>query len=428
MSIGPALAALLDTLTRLHSRLPPWLAAGIDRAEIDARLDGLSLRLADEVYDYFGWRDGLRTTREADGVRTTRDADYELFPGFTMLSFEEALADYRLLVDAAARFAQAGVPAGSLWNERWFPLFRDAGGEYHVTLTDARPAHTAPVYMVVREDPEAAYLAYDSLTSLIQTVADCFDTGAFRAVEGGIVEEDRSRAATIVGGHNPERRRQAGEMASIEALVRTLRDTDGDARGRAAQALMTLRDPRAVPLLTEALRDDDEGVRYLVARILGELGDPGATDVLIAALDDPDPATVKEVVTALGSLKAQAAVDGLIGALGSRDGGVARAAAWALGELKASTAVTALIEALHDQTGAMRAVAAKALGDIKDPRAVQPLIDALGDRFVDVRVNAAWALGESRDARATEALSALLNDADPTVRRLAGQSLKKLPR
>lgn len=203
MSISPALAALLDTLTRLDAPLPAWLAAGIDRAEIDARLGGLSLRLADEVYDYFGWRDGLRTTR---------DADYELFPGFTVLSFEEALADYRMLVDAAARVAeQAGVPAGSLWNERWFPLFRDAGGDYHVILTDTRPAPTAPIYMVVREDPEAAYLAYDSLTSLIQTVTDCFAAGAFRAVEGGIVEEDRPRAATIVRAHNPERTKRAAE-------------------------------------------------------------------------------------------------------------------------------------------------------------------------------------------------------------------------
>jgi cell wall assembly regulator SMI1 len=202
MAIGPALDALLDTLIRLDAPLARWLARGIDRAEIDARLGDLSLGLADEVYDYFAWRNGLRTTR---------DADYELFPGFAMLSFEEALADYRMLLATAARIAErAGVPATTLWNERWFPLFRDAGGDYHVTLSVPDGAPTAPIYMVVREDPESAHLTYDNLTSLILTVADCFRTGAFQTVDG-ILEEDRLRAASIVRARNPERMRRAAE-------------------------------------------------------------------------------------------------------------------------------------------------------------------------------------------------------------------------
>jgi hypothetical protein len=200
MAIGPALDALLDTLTRLDAPLARWLAAGIGRAQIDTSLGDLSLRLADEVYDYFGWRNGLRPTR---------DTEYELFPGFAMLSFEEALADYRMLLATAARVAdRAGVPATSLWSAQWFPLFRDAGGDYHVTLSVTGHAATAPIYMIVREDPESAYLAYDSLTSLIQTVAECFGVGAFQTVDG-ILEEDRLRAAAIVRAHNPERMRRA---------------------------------------------------------------------------------------------------------------------------------------------------------------------------------------------------------------------------
>jgi cell wall assembly regulator SMI1 len=202
MSIGPALDALLAALTRADAPLTKWLATGLSRAEIGARVDSLPLRLADEIYDYFAWRNGLRPTR---------DADYELFPGFTVLSLEEALADYHLLIATANQVAQhAGVQASSLWNERWFPLFRDAGGDYHVALTDTHPAPTAPIYAVVREDPDSAYLAYDNLTSLIQTVAGCFQAGAFKAV-GEIVEEDRPRAAAIVRAHNPERMKRAAE-------------------------------------------------------------------------------------------------------------------------------------------------------------------------------------------------------------------------
>ena len=81
MSIGHALDALLAALTHTEAPLTKWLASGMSRAEIGARVESLPLRLADEVYDYFAWRDGLRPTR---------DADYELFPGFTVLSLEEA--------------------------------------------------------------------------------------------------------------------------------------------------------------------------------------------------------------------------------------------------------------------------------------------------------------------------------------------------
>jgi hypothetical protein len=202
MAIRPALDALLDTLTQLDLPLAGGLAPGVARAEIDAPFRGRSLRLADEVFDYFGWRNGLRTSR---------DSEHELFPGFAMLSFQEALADYRMLLASAARVAErAGVPAASLWSARWFPLFRGAGGDYHVTLTAADGAATAPIYMVVREDPESAYLAYDSLTSLIQTVTACFRAGAFQIVDG-LLEEDRLRAAAIVRAHNPERMRRAVE-------------------------------------------------------------------------------------------------------------------------------------------------------------------------------------------------------------------------
>jgi hypothetical protein len=200
MSIGPELDVLLAALTRADAPLTTWLATGVSRADIATRVGSLPLRLADEIHDYFAWRNGLRTTR---------DADYELFPGFTMLSLEETLADHRGLIDTANQVAQqAGVPASSLWDERWFPLFRDAGGDYHVTLADAHPASTAPIYAVTREDPGSAYWAYDTLTSLIQTVADCFQAGAFKAV-GEIVEEDRPRAAAIVRAHNPERMKRA---------------------------------------------------------------------------------------------------------------------------------------------------------------------------------------------------------------------------
>src|SRR6187402_2954019 len=54
--------------------------------------------------------------------------------------------------------------------------------------------------------------------------------------------------------HESQRMATAEELA---ALVRTLEDPDGHARGRAGETLIRLRDHRATPFLIEALDSDD---------------------------------------------------------------------------------------------------------------------------------------------------------------------------
>ena len=202
MPIRPALDALLDTLTRVEAPLRHWLADGLSQPQIDEILGGLPVALPAEVHEYFAWRNGLRTDR---------DTEYELFPGGVMLSLEEAVGDYRQLLETATVIArQTGLAPAQLWDERWFPLFRDAGGgDYHVTIGAGAPASTAPLYLVANEERRAA-VAYDSLTALIETVDACFDAGAY-TMAGGFIEEDRPRAAEIIRARNPGRVNQALE-------------------------------------------------------------------------------------------------------------------------------------------------------------------------------------------------------------------------
>lgn len=162
MSIRPALEALLAVLASADRPLATQLAAGLGRTEIERKLATLPGAVAAEVHDYFEWRNGLRPDR---------DREEELFPEAVMLSLDEALADYRNLVAMAQQVAsQAGVPADSIWNKKWVPLFRHpAGGAYHVTIAGRVPVATAPIYAVTLQDPDAASLAFDSLTSLVRT-------------------------------------------------------------------------------------------------------------------------------------------------------------------------------------------------------------------------------------------------------------------
>jgi len=197
MSIRPVLDTLATTLRRVEAPLASQLTEGLSRDVIAARLSTLPVRVATEVHAYFEWCNGLRADRAQE---------VELFPDAVMLSLDEALAEYRALCDVAAQVSrQAGVPADTIWHERWLPLFRHpAGGSYHVTVGADVMIERAPIVSVLQEDVSAASIAFDSLTSLATTVNECFSTGAYVAADG-MIQEDRQRAAAIIRAHNPAR-------------------------------------------------------------------------------------------------------------------------------------------------------------------------------------------------------------------------------
>jgi cell wall assembly regulator SMI1 len=201
MSIRPVLDALADTLRRVDTPLASQLSEGLASDVIAARLSSLPGHVATEVHDYFAWRNGLR----ADRAR-----EEELFPEAVMLSLDEALSDYQALCGMAAQVSrQAGVPASSIWDERWLPLFRHpAGGAYHVTVAAGTAVDRAPIFSVVQEDVSAAAVACDSLEALAATGNECFTSGAYVA-DNGMIREDRQRAAAIIRAHNPVRMQNA---------------------------------------------------------------------------------------------------------------------------------------------------------------------------------------------------------------------------
>src|SRR5215216_5868454 len=101
---------------------------------------------------------------------------------------------------------------------------------------------------------------------------------SFHPATGCLGRIDRVRESRGTG-------RESEPMATAEelaALVRSLADPNGYARARAAETLLTLRDPAATPLLIDALDSGDDGTRSMAARILGENGDVSAADALIA--------------------------------------------------------------------------------------------------------------------------------------------------
>ena len=261
--------------------------------------------------------------------------------------------------------------------------------------------------------------------------------------------------------HDFERLGESKDPRAVESLIKALGDSEGYARGAAAEALGKLGDARAVEPLIKSLGDHDKDVRKAAAAALRALGEPQWSELVKGDYDD---------FGRLGESKDARAVEPLLKALGDREGSVRRASAEALGKLGDVRAVEPLIKALGDGEGSVRLAAAEALSTLSEPRwsewvkgddedftrlslsgevsAVEPLLIALGDANRDVRVAAAeamraldepqWSewvkgdsndferLGESGDPRAVGPLVRALKNEDMDIVEEAVAALKKI--
>jgi HEAT repeat protein len=121
----------------------------------------------------------------------------------------------------------------------------------------------------------------------------------------------------------------------------------------------------------------------------------------------------RAAANALVTIPDPRAVDPLIDALGAADWLVRTNAALALGELQDARPdsdlrriVLPLTAALEDQQPSVRAAAASGLGRLRDPAAIEPLVAALDDDNPAVGKTAALVLRGFDDERARTALAA----------------------
>ncbi len=203
----------------------------------------------------------------------------------------------------------------------------------------------------------------------------------------------------------------AAKTASVDKLIKQLRNKHADERASAAELLGKSNDSRAVDPLIEALKDTDANARANVADALGNLHDPRSIQALALSLNDSVPNVKDHAARALIKLGSPA-VGALVSVLNAPDSGGRIYAAWALGVIKDSAAVESLIAALKDTNVVLKLNVVTALGSMNDQRAVEPLINALKDTNADVRLISAAALGRLKDSRAVAPLIELLKDAN----------------
>ena len=213
--------------------------------------------------------------------------------------------------------------------------------------------------------------------------------------------------------------------------LQQLKSSHAESRVKAARALGSEKQKKAVPALIESLEDEDPGVRLAVIEALGAIGHPASAEALVSALANPGKSDknaepqCEALAKAIMSVGVPA-VKPLIQALASGEKEARRWAAAALGMIRDPEATGPLIERLEDSRSEVRKAAAAALGEIGDSRAAAPLIKALANRDMETRRAAADALGSLMSEESVDALARVVGDPAEPVQIGAIEALAKI--
>ncbi|MDK1031266.1 MAG: HEAT repeat domain-containing protein, partial [Planctomycetia bacterium] len=200
---------------------------------------------------------------------------------------------------------------------------------------------------------------------------------------------------------------------STPALIQLLKSPKAGERKRAADVLFSLKDYRAMDPLVAALKDPDAEVREASARALTKLKDSRIVPALLAAMKDPNEDVRYQIGRVLAAVADVRTVPALVNAM--KDPRIHMSILTAMGRI-GKAAEPALVAALSHKNRHLRSQSARSLGRIGIKKAPSPLMQSLKDPEIDVRKYAAESLGKIGDKAATPALIAAAKDKERVVR------------
>jgi cell wall assembly regulator SMI1 len=253
-------------LTRLGRRTPKLLNPGLSREAIARATAKLPFALPPEVVALYEAFDGTRTDTKA------LLRDMWLFPGYILLSLEDAVEAYRLMRRARG------------WKPSWFPVFADDAGSYYaVACEKSARARGVVGFLHGEPDPE---VEYGSLETMLATIAACLAKGAFYS-KGKDFEIDDVKHAAIARLLNP------GVPFWVEADERAAQDERDE---RASQL-----ESEGYRLLTKQRKPHEALAAYEEAMDLGDQGPSFYVNALFAlnsanAKKKLDPSRMRRMV------------------------------------------------------------------------------------------------------------------------------------
>jgi len=182
-SLRQELENILGHLVRLRRPVVSLLQEPITPQETRVRLQEMQLIPSDEFTELYCWRNGTKAV-EGDILD-----DLDFFPGFYLMSLDDAIQAYRAAVV-------------SEWNPAWFPLFANDCGDFYVVPFSRSATKESEVVCFIRGEPQQK-IAFESLFTMARTISACFDAGAYFVAAEGYLEANDGAVAAIARKFNP---------------------------------------------------------------------------------------------------------------------------------------------------------------------------------------------------------------------------------
>ncbi|MGI8806586.1 MAG: SMI1/KNR4 family protein [Acidimicrobiales bacterium] len=177
------LSQLEAALTRLDRHgLLQALRPGLSGAEVQERLGSVGLKSNAELEALYGWGDGTSTK----GVAAV--GDIHMFPGFYLLSLEDAIANYRAFV------------TDRRWSSGWLPIFANGGGDFYVVDLGSQDERSVRHFRI---DESEHPIEFSSIKNMLRTLTQAFERGVFFVDAGGYLEMDDLVFGTLAAELNP---------------------------------------------------------------------------------------------------------------------------------------------------------------------------------------------------------------------------------
>lgn len=183
-NVTESLGGIETGLQRLRRQgLLPRLQPGLSAWSVRSALAEVGLASASELETLYSWRNGTSTAGDV-----TLD-EIQFFPGFYLLSIEDAVANYR---------AFAPDPR---WQAGWLPLFANGGGDFYVL--DAGSSVRNQVRHFRIEEAEHP-VEFNSLGAMLGTLAAAFERSIFVVDSNGYMDMDDIAFHRLAAELNPE--------------------------------------------------------------------------------------------------------------------------------------------------------------------------------------------------------------------------------
>lgn len=353
------------------------LQPGLTSTEIAAKVADLPFQLPAEVVELYQWRNGS----------SYEPCCCELLPCYCFLSLDEAIKKYKLTIDIVSSIEENWQ---EYFNPDWLPLFA-LDGNFYVVASNWDPSKPTPItyhdeYLISGAGQEFEF-EFDSLSDMLQAVAECWEQGAYYADSYGNPETDEAKEIQIHLKYRPQQRK------AIAALLDNQKSQlSQDELGGAYYNLVHSHHPRAADVILRDLPDPHlvSNFDYQLIRLLGELNDPRALEYVLTLLQNDNVYTRTKAILALQSL---------IHNFPNNE---------RIFELLLQT-----VQDVNAGNGALRVnieIVVDLLGEFSDSRVVNPLIQLYHtsnkDDYYDIvtRHNILKTLGKLKDSRAEEFL------------------------